>query len=193
MIPNYYKILGVGRYENKDELKKKYRKLALEWHPDKNVSPDAHHMFIEINEAYLILYDEEARIKYNREYDYYYGAKKRASESKTKFRAMEEHAKEQTYCDEDLNNWSKTARNQGEKYASISFNEFSEMVKVIIKEVGIQGVTALIYAIAGVIGASSMFSFFSGIYYGDVPQIILSAVLFGLAIIGFNLSSKRYL
>ena len=52
MIPNYYKILDVGRHATKDEIKKAYRKLALQWHPDKNKSPDAHHKFIEINEAF---------------------------------------------------------------------------------------------------------------------------------------------
>lgn len=192
MIPNYYKILGVSRNATKEEIKKAYRKLALQWHPDKNKSPDAHHKFIEINEAYLILSDDEARTKYDREYDYYFDTQERATESKTEFQEKGQKTKEEAYKDEDLNNWSRTARKQGEKYASMSFEEFSKMVKEIIKEVGIQGVTAFIYAIAGVVGASAIFSFFSGIYYGDMPQIILSVVFFGLAIVGFNFTSKKY-
>jgi len=75
MIPNHYQTLGVSVNASKDEIKKAYRQLALKFHPDRNKSPDAHERFIEINEAYLILFDDEARAKYDREYKYYYGQK----------------------------------------------------------------------------------------------------------------------
>jgi molecular chaperone DnaJ len=58
---DYYGILGVQRNATKDEIKSAYRKLALQYHPDRNKSPDAEEKFKEISEAYAILYDEEKR------------------------------------------------------------------------------------------------------------------------------------
>ena len=61
MIPDYYKILNISRNTTIGEIKKAYRKLALQWHPDVNKNPKAHEMFISINEAYLILSDNLSR------------------------------------------------------------------------------------------------------------------------------------
>ena len=65
MIPNYYEILAVDFTASKNEIKKAYHRLALKYHPDVNKSNDAHDRFISINEAYLILSDDEARMIYN--------------------------------------------------------------------------------------------------------------------------------
>ncbi|MCX8163837.1 MAG: DnaJ domain-containing protein [Aquificaceae bacterium] len=64
-VKDYYRILQVERSASKEEIKKAYRRLAKEWHPDVNPSPSAKERFREINEAYHILSDEEKR----REYD----------------------------------------------------------------------------------------------------------------------------
>jgi curved DNA-binding protein len=64
---DYYKILGVDRDADLKDIKRAYRKLALEYHPDKN--PDnkqAEERFKEINEAYEVLGDPEKRAKYDR-------------------------------------------------------------------------------------------------------------------------------
>ena len=61
MGKDYYKILGVHRNADVNEIKKAYRKLALKVHPDKNKSPDAEEMFKEISEAYEVLSDKEKR------------------------------------------------------------------------------------------------------------------------------------
>lgn len=64
---NYYKILGVPRTADKKAIKSAYRKLALEWHPDKNEDKEkAEQMFQDISEAYEVLSDEEMRAKYDR-------------------------------------------------------------------------------------------------------------------------------
>ena len=64
---DYYELLGVKKTASADELKKAYRKLAMQYHPDKN--PDdktSEQKFKEINEAYDVLKDEQKRAAYDR-------------------------------------------------------------------------------------------------------------------------------
>lgn len=65
MGKDYYKILGVAKGANEDELKKAYRKLALKYHPDKNKTPGAEEKFKEIGEAYDVLSDSRKRQIYD--------------------------------------------------------------------------------------------------------------------------------
>ena len=62
---DYYEILGVNRNASKDEIKNAYRKLAFQYHPDRNKSPDAEAKFKEISEAYAVLSDDEKRAQYD--------------------------------------------------------------------------------------------------------------------------------
>uniref|UniRef100_A0A0A9WAM0 J domain-containing protein n=1 Tax=Lygus hesperus TaxID=30085 RepID=A0A0A9WAM0_LYGHE len=66
MGKDYYKTLGVPKNANSDDLKKAYRKLALEYHPDKNKNPGAEEKFKEIAEAYEVLSDDNKRQVYDR-------------------------------------------------------------------------------------------------------------------------------
>jgi DnaJ-class molecular chaperone len=66
MGKDYYKILGVNRDADEQAIKKAFRKLAIENHPDKNKSPEASEKFKEINEAYSVLLDKEKREIYDR-------------------------------------------------------------------------------------------------------------------------------
>jgi molecular chaperone DnaJ len=63
---DYYEVLGVSQNANKDELKKAYRRLARQYHPDVNKEPGADEKFKEINEAYEVLSDADMRARYDR-------------------------------------------------------------------------------------------------------------------------------
>jgi len=66
---DYYKILGVSRSAEPGEIKKAYRRLALEWHPDKveaDKKEEAVRRFQDIGEAYEVLSDEEKKGRYDR-------------------------------------------------------------------------------------------------------------------------------
>ncbi len=64
---DYYKILGVERSADEKEIKKAFRKLAQQYHPDKNPGDkSAEAKFKEINEAYTVLSDADKRSKYDR-------------------------------------------------------------------------------------------------------------------------------
>jgi molecular chaperone DnaJ len=64
---DYYEVLGLTRAASEVEIKTSFRKLAMQWHPDKNPGDEeCEHRFKEINEAYDVLKDGERRAAYNR-------------------------------------------------------------------------------------------------------------------------------
>ena len=62
---DYYEVLGISKGASEDEIKKAYRKLAKQYHPDVNKAPDAEEKFKEINEAYSVLSDSQKRSNYD--------------------------------------------------------------------------------------------------------------------------------
>lgn len=63
---DYYGLLGVPRDASDEAIKKAFRKLAFQYHPDRNREPDAEAKFKEINEAYQVLSNREKRSQYDR-------------------------------------------------------------------------------------------------------------------------------
>jgi len=64
-MKDYYQILGVSKNASQDEIKRAYRKLAHEYHPDKNSSHADGAKFKEINEAYQVLSNPQKRSQYD--------------------------------------------------------------------------------------------------------------------------------
>jgi len=65
-VSDYYTLLGCSRSASETEIKKAYRKLAMEYHPDRNSAPEAEARFKEITEAYEVLRHPEKRAAYDR-------------------------------------------------------------------------------------------------------------------------------
>ena len=64
---DYYEVLGVTKTASGEEIKKAYRKLAMQYHPDRNPdNKEAEAKFKDINEAYEVLKDEQKRAAYDR-------------------------------------------------------------------------------------------------------------------------------
>jgi molecular chaperone DnaJ len=63
---DYYEVLGIDKNASKDDIKSAYRKLAKQYHPDINHSPDAPKKFQEVQEAYDVLSDDTKRAQYDR-------------------------------------------------------------------------------------------------------------------------------
>ncbi len=65
-MSEFYDLLGVSRTASEEDIKKAYRKAAMQYHPDRNQEPDAEARFKEIAEAYEVLRDPDKRAAYDR-------------------------------------------------------------------------------------------------------------------------------
>lgn len=65
MPVDYYETLGVDRGANDEEIRRAFRRKAMEYHPDRNKTPGAEDKFKEINEAYQVLSDQDKRTRYD--------------------------------------------------------------------------------------------------------------------------------
>ena len=65
-MSNYYDILGVNKSASESDIKKAYRKKAMEYHPDRNQNnPQAEEKFKQVNEAYAVLSDKQKKQQYD--------------------------------------------------------------------------------------------------------------------------------
>lgn len=116
---DYYAILNIKYNATKKEIKIAFKKEALKWHPDRNGSPDATASMQIINEAYLILKDDEARARYDKQYKKFQHAYK------------EDEVNKQDYSIDDdiLNDWIKKAKVQAREMVMMSLEDLAGMSK----------------------------------------------------------------
>lgn len=151
MFKDYYAILEISQSASLAEVKSAYRTQALKWHPDKNRGMDTTEKMKEINEAKLILTDEEARLRYDKEYLRFksfqqdkenskkseeqkqYEHKKQEQEKKTEKKThenKEQKPKEEysTYHFDDdiLKKWMENARKQAMRNVEEMITEFRD-------------------------------------------------------------------
>ena len=145
MFKDYYSILEIPYNASLDEIKKAFKRQAIKWHPDKNIGKDTTPQMQDINEAYLILKDEEARSLYDREYLKF---KKFISivehegdyEKTNDYEFKNKRYKYYDFEDETLKNWVNNARRQSVELAKHTIEEmrilFKQGVKASGKEMG---------------------------------------------------------
>lgn len=146
MFKDYYTILDIYQSATLAEIKSAYKTQALKWHPDKNQDVDTTEKMKEINEAKLILTDEEARVRYDREYlkfksfqknkekekktekskqkEQKYSQKETKQEKKTK--NPKEPDSTYQFDDEILKKWMENARKQAIRNVFEMINEFRD-------------------------------------------------------------------
>lgn len=203
MIPNHYQTLSVSPTASKDEIKKAYRQLALKFHPDRNKRLDAQEKFIEINEAYLILFDDEARAKYDREYKFYYGQKAKTEQTSStdqekthqdkEYKHKYSSKQESLFEDEDLNQWTRNAREQAERFAKMAFDEFSILVGGMVKETGFQLCNAFLVMIGALLSMSGGGNIVIGLSTrGEIGNPIIGLILLPIGILLLRAAIKNW-
>lgn len=146
---DYYKILEIQQTASLEEIKIAFKNQAVKWHPDRNLDTDTTKKMQEINEAYLILKDKEARERYDREYLRYKEftsqksksySKEKQSQSNSQYanKQKEEKAEKPDYefDDEILKNWMRNARRQAVDLAKQTIREVGELSVTATKAAG---------------------------------------------------------
>jgi len=146
MFIDYYAILEISEYATLEEIKAAFRKQAIKWHPDRNPGRNTTKEMQRINEAYLILKDDEARKKFDTEYQHFKEEKKKREQET----AIQKHYQEYksgsekfykeyyhkaeyehyTFNDEILKKWMFNAQKQSVSLAEHTIKDLKGMVKV---------------------------------------------------------------
>ena len=121
---DYYSILNIKPTASKKEIKEAFKREALKWHPDRNKSPNATVRMQLINEAYLILKDDEARERYDKQYYQFVNQKSQSNNQK------ENQWHDYKSNDDILNDWIKKAKRQAKEMVMMSIEDLVGMSKV---------------------------------------------------------------
>ncbi len=173
-MKNYYQILGVPKYSTEVEIKQVYRKLAMQWHPDKNKSANAQQIFIEIHEAYEILSNPNKRSLYDELLN---------SQSVSASQIVINKKEKDTQYDDFV----YKARSQAENASKMNFDNFAELFFI---GVGKAKYFFLIFVIV-ICGAVAVFAGFQEIFIEGSMKGLFT-ILFGILILkGAHKLSKK--
>jgi curved DNA-binding protein CbpA len=119
MLPDFYKVFGLNKNATKEDIKKRYRELAKKYHPDINKNQDATQKMQEILEAYYILSDDEARVRYNIQYEKVYGGKRESFNNESEKKNENRQTDYSTYYDDPiLEKWILNAKKQALEFVN---------------------------------------------------------------------------
>lgn len=164
-MKNYYTILEITSSADLTAVKKAYRKLAIQYHPDKNSSPEASRLFIEVTEAYEVLRNPQSR----KEYDTLLAANFRNSTTTITMQQQQQ-------------SWQEYGRQKANEYSSMHIDDF---ILRVIDEVKIGVRYGINFALIGfcvfaVISTPTFFSIdpFLGIFclvlYGGLGYLLFN-------------------
>jgi curved DNA-binding protein CbpA len=131
MFVDYYALLGIPSNASTEEIKKAFRRKAFEWHPDRNKSEDAKEMMQLLNEAILILKDQEARNRYDEEYQKFQESQWKSEINRDSRDAdTKEDYKYESYNiqDEQLKQWIINAKAQAAELALRTIEELKGVI-----------------------------------------------------------------
>lgn len=124
MFKDYYAILDISQSATLAEIKSAYRTQAMKWHPDKNHGIDTTEKMKEINEAKLILTDDEARVRYDREYirfKSFQKEKEKAKKTEEPKQKQYENKKQEQKTEEK--SYERKAEKPKEEYSTYHFDD----------------------------------------------------------------------
>lgn len=153
MFKDYYKTLDIPMDSSREEIKKAFKEQAKKWHPDKNPNRETTKEMQDVNEAYLILGDQYARIRYDIEYKRYQWQSS-ISHTKTKDKSHQGADQSRTfeYDDEVLKKWVQNARKQALEYVKQTLKEVGELSISATKTAGMKMLELFVaYSIFGIL------------------------------------------
>jgi DnaJ-class molecular chaperone len=154
MFKDYYDILEIKQSASQPEIKIAFKKQAIKWHPDRNKDFDSTEKMQEINEAYLILKDNEAKSRYDIEYFKFKKFTNTKQTNNNSNQSTNQNTKDKEYHFEDdiLRKWMQNAKNQAVELAKQTIKEMAELSIIATKEAGSKMIeTFVYYAISGLI------------------------------------------
>ncbi len=159
MFKNYYSILNIQESASILEIKSAFKKQAVLWHPDKNPGKDTTKQMQDIIEAKLILLDQDARTKYDYEYQIFKHQFQHSTilktPSDTQNTANNKNYYEHNVQDDILKRWMDNAQRQAESLLKQTIEDFKGMVmaggQAGLKAAGNQFAVQISIAIIGIL------------------------------------------
>jgi DnaJ-class molecular chaperone len=152
VFKDYYSILDISQSASPADIKLAFKNQALKWHPDKNIGLDTTLKMQEINEAYLILKDSDAKLRYDIEYSKFKNFQK-STQNKTEEKSNKQERNTSSKAqsdkyeveDETLEKWIRNARKQAVDLAKQTLEEISNLSIEATKQASSKMLEMLIY------------------------------------------------